>query len=349
MKKTLFATAAVVALSSGAALAGEGPYASFGAGYNQPEDESIPVTGATLSPEREVHYDSGFGVMGALGYDFGNSLRSEIELAHRDNDVSAIQTTANGAGDIAVTSLLANLIWEVDVESPVTPFLGVGVGGAHVDANYLATGATRAINVGDEDWALAYQGIVGLAWKVAENLAVDLSYRYFATDEVSFATAVPGGTLDQEYTAHGAFVGLRWAFGAPAPVVEPAAPVQQFSAPEPVETAEDLDLTVYFDFNKSNLTDAAEALIASAAETALENDIDRVVVEGHTDTSGSSAYNQVLSQRRAEAVRQGLIANGIPASAIEVTSFGENQPATATADGVREPLNRRAEVTIRFE
>ena len=118
------------------------------------------------------------------------------------------------------------------------------------------------------------------------------------------------------------------------------------------DTAADLDpigFTVYFDYDKSNLTPQASTLIREAASRALENDIETVVVAGNTDTSGGSAYNQALSERRARAVRDGLIANGVPADRIRLEAFGETNLAKATADGVREPLNRRADVVISFE
>ena len=69
-----------------------------------------------------------------------------------------------------------------------------------------------------------------------------------------------------------------------------------------------------------------------------------IAVAGHTDTSGSAAYNLGLSARRAEAVRQALVAGGVPADAIMTDSFGESDPLVPTPDGVREPSNRRAEI-----
>jgi OOP family OmpA-OmpF porin len=65
------------------------------------------------------------------------------------------------------------------------------------------------------------------------------------------------------------------------------------------------------------------------------------VVEGHTDSVGADAYNQSLSQRRADAVRKYLVDKGVPAARISATGFGESQPVgdNATADG--RALNRR--------
>lgn len=67
-----------------------------------------------------------------------------------------------------------------------------------------------------------------------------------------------------------------------------------------------------------------------------------LVVSGHADRSGPGPYNKGLSQRRADAVRAALIRAGFPGHRIMVTGLGEEKPAIATADGVREPRNRRA-------
>ena len=65
---------------------------------------------------------------------------------------------------------------------------------------------------------------------------------------------------------------------------------------------------------------------------------------GHTDTSGPESYNMALSLRRANAVKDALVRDGVPAQAIVVIGKGESQPLTPTGDGVREPQNRRVEI-----
>ena len=71
-----------------------------------------------------------------------------------------------------------------------------------------------------------------------------------------------------------------------------------------------------------------------------------MTLTGHTDRSGSEQYNMALSLRRAEAVKANMIRQGIPANAIVVIGKGESQPLVPTADGVREPQNRRVEIVI---
>jgi len=71
-------------------------------------------------------------------------------------------------------------------------------------------------------------------------------------------------------------------------------------------------------------------------------------VVGHTDTSGSVAYNMRLSERRAKATADQLVADGIAQTALDVSWKGESDPAVQTGDGVKEPLNRRATIDVDF-
>jgi outer membrane protein OmpA-like peptidoglycan-associated protein len=69
------------------------------------------------------------------------------------------------------------------------------------------------------------------------------------------------------------------------------------------------------------------------------------MLAGHTDTSGSAAYNMGLAERRNDSVRDYLTSRGVPGSEITSEAFGENQLRVPTADGVRELQNRRVEIT----
>ena len=73
----------------------------------------------------------------------------------------------------------------------------------------------------------------------------------------------------------------------------------------------------------------------------------RIEVAGHADRSGTPQYNQRLSQRRADVVASELVNQGVAKEEIVVTAFGETKPLVPTADGVREPQNRRVEIVLR--
>jgi len=102
---------------------------------------------------------------------------------------------------------------------------------------------------------------------------------------------------------------------------------------------------IYFGWDKFNLTAAAVAVVDEIVDYANGFDSTMVMVAGHTDTSGSNAYNQGLSERRTNTVVNALESRGVDVTS--TSSFGETRPAVPTGDGVREPLNRRAEVTVK--
>ena len=137
------------------------------------------------------------------------------------------------------------------------------------------------------------------------------------------------------------FVGLRYALfqppPPPAPVVAPAV-----QAPAPART-----YLVFFDWDRADLTARAREIIAEAASNAGRVQATRIEVAGHADRSGTPAYNQRLSQRRADAVAAELVARGISRNDIAITAYGESRPLVPTADGVREPQNRRVEIVLR--
>ena len=108
------------------------------------------------------------------------------------------------------------------------------------------------------------------------------------------------------------------------------------------------EFIVYFPFDQYVLTSEAQAVVSQAADYAKNGNAAHVVVVGHTDTSGSAAYNVRLSERRAKAVADALVGMGVAQSALSVDWKGETMPAVATGDGVKEPLNRRSTIDINF-
>jgi hypothetical protein len=103
---------------------------------------------------------------------------------------------------------------------------------------------------------------------------------------------------------------------------------------------------VFFDWDRSNLSAQAVNTIGQAAAAFKQTGAARIVATGHADRSGPDNYNMALSLRRANAVKDQLVRNGVPAGAIQVIGKGESQPLVATADGVREPQNRRVEIVV---
>ena len=102
--------------------------------------------------------------------------------------------------------------------------------------------------------------------------------------------------------------------------------------------------TVYFDFDKTNLTSKSLQTLKSVANALNDNpDLD-VVLAGHADERGTREYNLALGQRRAEAVSDYLVLNGIKKDRITVKSFGEERPISLGQDEESYSKNRRVEI-----
>jgi len=108
------------------------------------------------------------------------------------------------------------------------------------------------------------------------------------------------------------------------------------------------DYVIYFPFDQYVITPEAQSVLQDAAKYATDGHATKETVVGHTDTSGSVAYNLRLSERRAKATADALTALGIPASSLDVSWTGKADLAVPTPDGVKEPLNRRSTIHIAF-
>ncbi|MDF2765679.1 MAG: OmpA/MotB domain protein [Rhodospirillales bacterium] len=106
------------------------------------------------------------------------------------------------------------------------------------------------------------------------------------------------------------------------------------------------EFVVYFDLGQTRLDSEDLTVIASAAEEFRRTGATRVVVRGHTDTSGSADLNRTLSERRARSVAEELALQGVPADAITTDAAGETALAVETGDEVVEANNRRVEIAI---
>jgi peptidoglycan-associated lipoprotein len=121
--------------------------------------------------------------------------------------------------------------------------------------------------------------------------------------------------------------------------------------PEPVakeieiekDTGPDRMVTVYFGFNEASLTDETRTALNNNAEFLRHHEGQRIQVEGHCDSRGSTEYNLALGERRAMAVRKYLVKLGVNPTRLEIISYGEERPADPSQSEEAWSQNRRAE------
>lgn len=106
---------------------------------------------------------------------------------------------------------------------------------------------------------------------------------------------------------------------------------------------------IFFDWGEMTIGRDYQALLDAEAAARVKAPQTTVAVDAHSDRSGTAAANHRSSRLRADAVRNYLVAKGIPADRIEVRAWGEERPLIATADGVREPQNRRVDVRFKAQ
>jgi peptidoglycan-associated lipoprotein len=111
----------------------------------------------------------------------------------------------------------------------------------------------------------------------------------------------------------------------------------------PTVTEAPLTSVVYFDFDKYDLTAESRAVLLAHSDK-LKGASVSVRLEGHADERGSREYNMALGEKRANAVRDFLVTQGVSGSSLEVVSFGEEQPSVMGSDETSCAQNRRVEV-----
>ncbi|MGE3302265.1 MAG: OmpA family protein [Hyphomonadaceae bacterium] len=357
MKKVLQSATALAAILIGApaaANAAEGWYGRADVGYTFDGGllNTTAPSPAAVSLAGDNNFDSDWSQHLGVGYSLSGGFRLEGELSHRYNALETGTTVAGGGAH--AWAAMFNAFYDFNSAGTIQPYLGLGVGVARIIGDAHTPGSGQIMD--DDVGGLAYQGLAGVGFAVSPRLTVDVGYRYFTSPDHNYygssttPLALPAN-YNADYTTHTGTIGLRWSFAAPPPPPPPPAPPPPppEAAPAPVQVCPAQDFKVYFAWDKSALDQTAIDTINNAVARAKACNVATVRVVGYTDTSGRPDYNVALSQRRATVVADALVAGGIPTGVITTEGAGETNLDKATADGVREPLNRRSAVTISFK
>jgi OOP family OmpA-OmpF porin len=145
----------------------------------------------------------------------------------------------------------------------------------------------------------------------------------------------------------GALVGTLLGHLICDPVEEAPPPPPPAAPPPPPAPPKKMTLSAdtFFDFDKATLKPAGEQKVDEVVQALKADPRLRALVEGHTDSVGSDAYNQRLSERRAKAVRDYMVSQGIDSTRISTRGYGETKPVASNTTAEGRAKNRRVEIT----
>jgi outer membrane protein OmpA-like peptidoglycan-associated protein/opacity protein-like surface antigen len=313
-------------------------YVGAEGGWTSLPDQTDTILGVTSAT---AAFNNGFNAGFRVGYEWG-PWRFEEEYSYRQNNAHNLTGggfTINGiTGNRHTNSIMTNVLYDFTVGWPITPHVGFGVGAVDVFDGLKAPVIGQLFN--NSTWQFGYQGIAGIRYNLDPTLTLDLDYRFLATTQPTFSIPNTNLRYRSYYRTNNFVASLIYRFAPPPP----PAPVP-VAAPAPPPAAPQVFL-VFFDWDRADVTPAGMEVLRQAANAYKAGGSVRIQVTGYADLSGSPGYNQRLSVRRANNVGNALANLGVARSDMAVSGRGENDPRVPTAQGVREPQNRRVEIVF---
>lgn len=356
----------------------DGLYLRGEGGWSHLNDEKS--SGYTYSGSSLLNFNvkpgEGYTAGGAAGWKFGQ-LRTELGLDFSGYDASAIHVNSDGglgaelgrssltgassnpSGSIHTIAGMVNAYWDLRTGTPFVPYIGLGLGAVRSSLDSLAVAGAPLAN--SSDITFAYQPMVGVRYHITDNVAVGAEFRYFAAVDPVFKDSA-GRAIHGRIESYNVLANLSYFFGAPpvgpAPQATQAAPplpppVPQINpsagpalAPPPPAPPALQTFVVYFDLGRATLSPQGRQVADSAIAAFHQSNASHIEIAGFTDTAGSARYNEALSRRRAETVRDYLVAHGVPLSEMVVAWHGKDDLRVQTANDTPEAQNRRVEIDI---
>ena len=318
-----------------------------------------------MNTDSDLDADNGAGGFISIGKELSQSwdLQGRLGYNRTDEDTDIV----GASGKYKSTQLGLDALYMFS-RSNFRPFLLAGLGATRNNLDYKIPGFD--VDGKKTSW-MASLGL-GAQYLFGDTFGLQADLRHqFSRGDAKITDLVTGARSGDSGSVGNTLLNLGgvFRFGAPAPVVAEAAPEpapiaaapepmpEPAPAPEPVKCSPQMDtITVgaekLFGFDKANLRDEGKtALNDAAAKIKANPEIKAVIVTGHTDRIGSDAYNQKLSDRRANIVKDYLAAQGVDAAMIEAVGKGEAEPVVqCTGNKATKKLisclqpNRRVEI-----
>jgi len=143
--------------------------------------------------------------------------------------------------------------------------------------------------------------------------------------------------------------GIQGCDGVPAPVAQ--VPVRTSTPTPPPVVAPTVQRVVlnadtFFDFDRTEIKSEGRQVLDQVAAQAAQLNLETIIATGHTDSTGPAAYNQGLSERRANAVKSYLVNQGVPTDRVYAEGKGATQPIASNATREGRAQNRRVEIEV---
>jgi outer membrane protein OmpA-like peptidoglycan-associated protein len=333
---TSLAWSVVVLLGLGApASAIDGPFLGLDVGG------SVPVNN-----NYRAHVETGVSGNPYVGYMFNEYIgiqgQAQFDAHPPDNDHRGFNKENQWTS--VVGYMLGPRLQVPLIDSPFgqpMEFYIVGQGGGYTGLSGRLTQTSGGVSAG-----------AGLDVYLTDHIALSFFGRWNRAFQsprpffLAFQQPDQQGPADAQWATGG--IGLKYRFNGPKVAPPPAptpAPVAQ-AAPPPPEKKKIVLRGVNFDFDKSNIRPDAQPILDEAISTLKEYKAITLSVDGYTDSIGTDAYNQKLSERRAKAVADYLAKGGIEATRMTEKGFGESDPVASNDTAEGRAQNRRVELKI---
>ncbi|MGD0585614.1 MAG: acyloxyacyl hydrolase [Oryzomonas sp.] len=217
MKRIIAGIITTLLFSAVSAFAAEpGLYVNVNVGPSYGSDSNYKDSNPASGPAAVVKYDIGFVGGIAIGHDYGNNVRSEIEAVYHTEMARSINIsgvgTVNYGSTVSSISGLVNGYYDIKQATlfGVSPFVAAGIGIADVSIGNGYVVGSKAVNSTDSV-VFAYQVSAGASYQITPKIAAQVGYRYFATSNAEFKFTNGGGGK-AEYATNDVLFGLRYKF-----------------------------------------------------------------------------------------------------------------------------------------